>query len=326
MLENTVFTCYPEEMRSIAQLVLFFTICFLVIFIGAGMVRFLQLSVDAAKAIPAKSPVTLPELIAAIRKLLPLALYFTILLALSYTVRRSISFLPAFITLFILAGVFTFGSVWGLLRAANLRPIPVPGFSSAQTLGSKGLILSQGNTTLVLLGNPGDGGGPRVIYRPGQSLIYQGEPAGPQNTAVPRTPFRTENARPTDGMFSDCSLAMNQLEYRFKSGLLSFGLYGGALILLLLSLRFTMNLSSWPMANLFSGAVVFRGVLAFEIFIDSQEIQSFLGALLGPRIPSFFISPIVFGGIGAIIIVYTLLVYSIQGKYPAKNRNKKRGR
>jgi hypothetical protein len=76
------------------------------------------------------------------------------------------------------------------------------------------------------------------------------------------------------------------------------------------------------MANLFSGAVVFRGILAFESFIDSREVQRFLGDFLGSRIPSFYISPSIFGGLGVIIMIYTLLVYSAREKDP-KPRNRK---
>jgi hypothetical protein len=160
-----------------------------------------------------------------------------------------------------------------------------------------------------------------VISYPGEPLIYQ-EVSGPESAALPQAPFRNEHSFLTGSIFSDFSLTANQLESRFRSGLFSFGLYGGALILLLLSLRFVMELSSWPMANLFSGAVVFRGILAFESFIDSREIQNFLGDFLGSRIPSLCISPIIFGGLGVIIIIYTLLVYSARGKNP-KTRSRK---
>jgi hypothetical protein len=311
-------------MKSIAQLVLFFTICFLLIFAGAGAVRFLQLSVDAAKTIPIGPPPALEDFISALRELLPLALYITILLTLSYAARRDTPFLLATFVLLILAGAFTFGSVWGLFQAKNLKPMPGTGVSreaSFQTLGKRGLILSQRNTVIVLLGNPADSGGPQVISYPGEPLIYQ-EVSALESAALPQAPFRNEHSFLTSGIFSDFSLTANQFESRFRSGLFSFGLYGGALILLLLSLRFVMELSSWPLANLFSGALVFRGILAFESFIDSREVQNFLRNFLGSRVPSFYISPIIFGGLGVFIMVYTILVYSVRGKKP-KTRNKK---
>jgi hypothetical protein len=294
--------------------VLFFTICFLLIFIGAGAIKYLELSVNAAKAIPAGPPFTLPDFIAAIREMLPLALYFTLLLTLSYAARRNIAFFPAFITLFILAGAFMYSSIWGLLQAENLNSTVISNLSGpSQTLGQRGLILSQNSTAIVLLENPGSGGGPQVISYPGQPLVYR-EVSGPETIALPQAPFRNENAFMTSGILPDFSLTANQLESRFRSGLLSFGLYGGALILLLLSLRFVMELSSWPMANIFSGAVIFRGILALETFIDSREVQSFLGAFLGPRVSPFLISPIVFGGIGVIVLIYTLLVHAVREK------------
>jgi hypothetical protein len=315
-------------MKTIAHLVLFFTICFLLIFAGAAAIKYLELSVNVAKTIPAGPPFTFLDFIAAIREMLPLTLYFTLLLTLSYAARRNISFFPAFITLFIMAAAFTFGSVWGLLQAENLNSAAVSGFSgpsqTLQPLGSRGLILTQGNSAIVLLGNPGSGGGPRVISEPGQSLVYQEEPPGPQSIR-PQAPFRNEQAFLTSGIFPDFSLVAKQFESRFRFDLISFGFYGGALILLLLSFRFVMELSSWPMANLFSGAVIFRGILAFETFVDSREVQNFLGAFLGPRIPPFCISPIVFGGIAVIILIYTFLVYAVRSRGTEK-KSKSRGR
>jgi hypothetical protein len=321
-------------MKSLARLVLFFTTCFILIFFCTGGIKLLQLSVEAAKAIPALSRPSLPEFISAIQELFPLTFYCTLLLALSYAVRRKIPFFLTFITLLVLAGLFSFGSIWSLLHAKNLKSPQVIGFPGLsyppKTLGSKGLILPHGDTVTVILGDPNDRESPRVISRPGYPLVYQGKSAVSVAAALPQAPFKEEDTWLTNGIFSDLSHTVDQLESRFRSGLLSLSLYEGALILLLLSLRFVMQLSSWPMANLFSGAVAFRGVLAFETFIDSGEVQSYLGTFIGPRVPSFLISPIVFGAAGVIIIIYTLLIYSIKRKSPAKRalrtRNSKRRR
>jgi hypothetical protein len=169
---------------------------------------------------------------------------------------------------------------------------------------------------MVVLGDPADIRSSRVVSIPGRPLIYQEVPSGPNNTilALPPAPFRDEGAYFLSGIFVDFSLAARQFNARLEEGLIPFGLYAASLILLLVSLRFVLDLSSWPLANLFLGAVVFRGILALEVFVDSREIQDLLSTLLGNRVPGFCISPLVFCGLGLLILLYTVLVYLARPK------------
>jgi hypothetical protein len=323
-------------MKSLARLMLFFTLCFIIFFTLAGALKYLQLSVDAARTIPSGPLVTLPEFIAAFYEVFPLILYGAVLLTLSYTVRRSIPLSISILGLFVLTCAATLGISLGFLHLTKAHSIPAALFSSKnpslgrKTLGSPGLILSQGDTVMVVLGDPGQAGSTRVVSIPERPLIYQEIPSGPNNTilALPSAPFRNEESYLMDGLFIDAKLSAAEFEIRLRENRLSFWAYGAALILLLVSLRFVLELSSWPLANLFLGAVVFRGILAFEIFIDSRIVQDFILTFFDNRIERFIVSPLIFSGLGIITLLYTLLAH-LAGDKPRESRgrssrNKKR--
>jgi hypothetical protein len=301
-------------MKSLARLVLFFSVCFVTVFVLASAASFLNLALDAARTIPAGPVLTLPEFVTAARGTIPFAVYFSILLSLSFSARRRIPIPLTVPCLCILAVLFTLAVSLGGSHARNL--ISPPPSELHRTLGYPGLILSQGDTVMLVLGDPADIRSSRVVSIPGRPLIYQEVPSGPNNTvlALPPAPFRNGGAYALNSLFIDFSLAAGQFDAHLKAGLIPFGLYMGALILLLVSFRFVLDLSSWPLANLFFGAMVFRGILAFETFIDSREVQQLILSFLGPWAPELSISPLIFCSLGVLIILYTVLVYLARPK------------
>jgi hypothetical protein len=92
---------------------------------------------------------------------------------------------------------------------------------------------------------------------------------------------------------------------RVSQGMKSFLIYEGALIFLLTSLRFVLDLSNWPLANLFLGALAFRGILTLEKFLNGGDVQKLLSSFLGDRIPVSYITPMVFCVFAALICLYT---------------------
>ena len=105
----------------------------------------------------------------------------------------------------------------------------------------------------------------------------------------------------------DFSLSARELKGRLEKSFFSFAVYIASLILLLASLRFLLELSEWPLANLFLGALVFRGILALEVFLNSGEINVLVGSFLTERVPPMLHTPAIFGALAVLIIVYTLL-------------------
>ena len=292
-------------MKNFAKLTLLFSLSFSILFSAALLLRFLSTWIDIARAIPV---VVLPGQDAAdlAWRALPAALYLTILLILSYSARRKISFpLTLFCTL-AMASIFTIGVAAGLDRAENLRPVLRP---ASPIQAGPGLILSRLNNYIILLRDTSDIQGPRLVSIPDQPFIYQEIPRGPNNTilGLPAISFGNEPPWFIRSLNMDFSLNAEEMRSRFEYNFNYFAVYIFSLILLLGSLRFLLELSNWPLANIFLGALVFRGILALEIFLNSREINALIGSFLGGILPSMLITPLVFSGLSALLIIYTML-------------------
>jgi hypothetical protein len=168
----------------------------------------------------------------------------------------------------------------------------------------------------VLLEDPSNIEGPRVVSLADRPLAYQEVPRGPDNTilALPPIPFRNETTPLLNSLVVDFALSARQFEERRNAGFIPFLIYSFSLIFLLVSLRFVLETSRWPLANLFWGALVFRGILSLETFLNGREVQAFLESFLENRLEPSLITPAIFGALGLIILFYTALTY------PARKR------
>ncbi|GHU53769.1 hypothetical protein FACS189496_5270 [Bacilli bacterium] len=246
---------------------------------------------------------TLPELLSAVQWALPVTIYTALLLGLSYSIRRHIPFILAMIILVLLTGTFSVGICLGIDGLGNVSFLP----KDPKLQSKPGLIMTQGDTRIILLGEAAETG--RVVSLPGQPLIYQESSAGPDNTVIPLppAPFRTTMDWTLQSLTIDFSLTGRELARRFNGGLESFLIYGLSLIFLLVSLRFILNLSNWPLANLFLGALAFRGILSLETFLNGEQAQTFLISFLADRVPTPYITPLIFCALAVLICLYTSL-------------------
>jgi hypothetical protein len=303
-------------MKNIARLILFFSLVCAILFLSSAALRYLHIWIDEVRMLPSRPRMALPDFIAAARWALSLTLYFSLLLGLSYAARLNTGFLSrsrkfpaplAMICLFVLSLAFSGGVSLGLERLGTL----IPSWDTPRPLGGPGLLLTQGDTAIVLLRGPAEERGPRVAAIPDRPLIYQEQPLGPNNTilSLPPVPFRDESPWFLRSLAIDFSLTGRQFEARLREGLVPFLIYAGALIFLLVSLGFIMKLSNWPLANLFLGCLAFRGILAGEIFLNSPEIQDLFASFLENRLPLSYAVPLIFCVFGVLINLYTFLVF-----------------
>lgn len=290
---------------------IFFSLSFALLFLAAILLGYLSYWINVARIVPVGSlPGTDATDLA--WKALPAALYLSILLTLSLSARRKIPIPLTLFCIFVLACIFTVGASLGISRAGNLKPALNP-VSPVQ--GSPGLILSRSDNAMILLRGTTDTRGPRVVSIPGRPLIYQEVPLGPNNTilSLPPLPFGNDTPWLVRSLDIDFSLCAGELKSRLGESLVSFEAYAFSLILLLASLRFLLELSQWPLANLFLGALVFRLILSLETFLNTREINTLIGSFLTGRIPSMLITPLVFCALAVLVIIYTLLARVARG-------------
>ena len=283
--------------------------------------RLLGLWIDSVRLI---STVFEPSelLLNAVMMALPAALFFSILLTLSYTVRRKI---PAFFSIFFIvlfSGVFTFGFFMAIERIQTLDlSFGASNRLSENLRSKKGLIISRQDMAVVLLSEDntanrnslGLSDFPRVVSFPERSLIYQEAALGP-NTSIPPLPFADRTPWLVRSILIDFTITAREFHARYSKGLISLGIYGLSLIFLLASLRFILDLCSWPLANIFLGAVVFRLVLSLGVFLNTPEALVFVNTFLQNRIPNPLIAPAVFCVLGSLILVYTFLIFIARSK------------
>jgi len=295
-------------MRGLAKLSILFTLTFLIIFLAAAGIKFLSLRVEWAQNLPLKPETTLTLLIAAAHWALSLTMHLTILLSLSYGARKD--YFPPMVVICVtaLSLLFHFGVSTALYQWKN---VPSAVTVEKQT-GEKGLILSnnlnRNETAVILLEGPAEPLGPRVTAIPEQPLRYL-ESTSNVNLDLPPIPYGDDTPWFLKSVSIDLKLSEAQIFRRFLEGRHSYFIYAGALIFLLSSLGFAIKFSVWPLANIFLGALAFRGILAVETFLNTPEMQEILGSFLGDMLPVSMAVPAAFFSFGMLINVYAILVF-----------------
>jgi len=298
-------------MRGFAKLSILFTITFLIFFLVSAGIKFLSLRVQWAQSLPLKPETSLTLLIAAAHWALSLTIHITILLSLSYGARRKYFAPMVLISVMLLSLLFHFGVSSALYQWKNV-PSAV---KAGKQVGENGLILSnnlnRNETAVILLNGPAEPLGPRVTAIPEQPLQYI-ESTPNVSLDLPPIPFGDDTPWFLKSVSIDIKLSEAQIYKRFTEGRFSYLIYAGALIFLLSSLGFAIKFSVWPLADLFLGALAFRGVLAVETFLNTPEMQEIIGSFLGDKLPVSMAVPAVFIAFGLLINVYAILVYVIK--------------
>ncbi|MDR3333455.1 MAG: hypothetical protein LBT13_01010 [Treponema sp.] len=277
------------------------------IYFGALIVTFISVQVDALRM--AWSEVTIGVFIAAIPGILPVTLYLAILLGLNYTARKGLGSLPSMLCIGVLSGLYTLIVSLGIGWLGNI-PIPLPSEKPIR-LGEPGLILSAADSAMVLLDDPADIQSPRVISLPNQPLVYQVSQHSVEAQVIELFPAPFKHKQ---GIINDFSRSAEQFNTRLNRGFSSFIIYVFGLIFLLISLRFLMVMSSWPLANLCVGTLIFRGVLALEGLLNSPRTLAFLAPVLSDRLHPALVSPLAFYTLGVLSILFTVLIHLIRGR------------
>jgi len=300
--------------RKLLKLVLFYSLCFAILFLIATGLRFLVLRIEWVRALLPEREAVLTEIITAARWALSLTVYGGVLLGLSYAVRQKVFAPVAISCVAVMTIAFTFGIGQLLEDWENVPPAKIP----APPLGSPGLILSNNvrpaATVLILLEGPAKPAGSRVVATPGRPLLYQEKFAGKDMSllSLPPAPFSDNCPWFLKSLAIDLRLHAVNLRQYLNDGLLSFLMYAGTLVFLLCSLMFILRFSAWPLANLFLGCLAFRGILALELLFKTPEMQDVFDSFLQNRLPLPLVVPLIFCGVGLLSLLYSFLVYLVK--------------
>ena len=297
--------------KKLVNLALFFSIGFAILFLTSTGLRFLTLRVEWIRALSREQDTMLIDLITAARWALSVALYGGVLIGLSNAARKEVFAPEAILCVMLLAISYTYGIGLMLKSWENIPFATTP----TQSLGKPGLILANSarstSTVIVLLKGPSQAGGSRVVATPGKPLLYQEEFAGKDLSlySLPPAPFSDDNPWFLKSLAIDLRLNAEILQQCINHGLLSFLMYAGALIFLLCSLMFIFKLSAWPLANFIVGCLVFRGILALEIFFNTPEMLEIFDSYLHNFLPLSTVTPLIFCVVGVLASLYTFLAF-----------------
>jgi hypothetical protein len=294
--------------KKIAKLFLLFSLTFVILFLLSAGLGFLRIVIAAMSAVPARQTVYLADFLSAAEWALPFTLYADILLSMNYAHRNKLARAGSFLALFVMAFGFAAVTALSINHAGKLSAPPL--VIRYDTPGRPGLVLTGQGVTVVLLDDPSVALGERVVSLQDRALLYQAEPTGIDGKPLPlpAPPFTIQHTALFDSLYLDFSLAGKELSARFAAGFAPYAVYSGAIIFILLSLAAVLNIGAWPLANIFLGAVLFRLVLAFDVFISGRDTAEYLAGFLGRWIPAHFVTPFILGAIGALLAVYSWLV------------------
>ena len=305
-------------MRKISKLATFFSLSFIILFLIAAGIRFLVIRIEWLRLFSQQPETVFSELIAAARWALSFGLFGGILLGLNYVIRKTVNIPLSILCIALLSVSFTSGLSLGLEYLEN---VPAEK-NTVKPPGGPGLILFSpqrpDGTSFVLLQGPEMPDGARVASVPGRALQYQPELPGRDLSfsGIPSVSFGVDNPWFMESLAIDIRLNAENLQNRLTEGIMPFLIYLAALIFLLNSFVFIQKLSVWPIANLFLGFLVFRGVLAIDVFFNSHDMQEVFASFLQNRFPVSYIVPIIFITFSLLIYLYTFFVYL------AKRQNK----
>jgi hypothetical protein len=309
--------------KNFAKLVLFFSFSFIGILAFASALALLeewagQAALFPPPADPSGSGSFTGNLVLYLTSALPAAFYLSILLGQSYAARWRMAYPAVFCVMLVFSLVLSGGAFFGLESLKRMGGLSLTLKPPPADLAKPGFMLNPGSRVsgieTVFLTDPYEPWGPRVF----QSFSGAEHSLGYQSRGIPfgqvRLPFMEEKSGLFDSIDRDLERSGGVFSAWFAEGFLAYGIYAGALGALLLSLGCLVNISFWSLANLFFAALAFRGALALENLLNQPNIHRLLASFAGGIVPESLINPLLFCALGALILLYSGLVYLARGR------------
>jgi len=241
------------------------------------------------------------------------AFYLVILLGLNYAARRRIVFPAAFAVIFVFIILLSGAAFFGM-ESLEKMGVNISIKKPLAEAAKPGFILNSGAMSgyqTAFLENPQKPDGAAVIIIEGQKFNYQSQGV-PVNRN--RLPIFAEKRGIFYNIARDIEHSSRFFSAWFNSGLWFYGVYAGSLAAFLLSLGCLVNISFWSLANLFFGALAFRGALTLENFLNQNNIHDMLSSFAGNLIHPSLINPLIFSSLSVLILLYSGLVYLARGR------------
>jgi hypothetical protein len=289
----------------------FVCLWFIIMFVVLTIAHFMAIRIEQARILSfSQQESKIDSLLTAGWRALSLSIYVPMLFGLSYSARYKVPIFPSIIYMIVLS-LFWIG-FFSLILCVIQRGSPWP-TEASQPFGEAGLIVMDGDQYQVLLQNP-DVPGTLVIVPSNSPLRYEDTQAG---FGVPAVFFRDDSVDFIEGIMNNFTRTGEQCGVRLRESFVSFFLYILALVFCLSTLRFVFEASSWPLTNLFLGALLFWGVLELETLLDSEQVRAFISAISGDSFPMFTVVPLALCVLGLVFLLLSFGNYFIKRRRTA---------
>ncbi|MDR1399843.1 MAG: hypothetical protein LBJ41_07975 [Treponema sp.] len=301
-----------QKLPIFVRLIRFVCLWFISAFVVLTTAYFLAIRIDLARMLSfTQQEAKIDSLLTAGWRSLPLSVYITMLFGLSYCAQYKFPIFLSIIHMVVLSLLWI--GFFSLILSVIQRGSPWP-TETSHHLGGVGLITVDGDQSQVLLQVP-DLSGMQVIAPPNSPLMYEDTQVG---LGVPSVFFRNDTMYfIMERILGNFTHAGEQCGVRLRESFLSFFLYILALVFCLSTLRFVFDASSWPLANLFLGALLFWGVLKLETLLDSEQARTFISAINGEAFPMFLVVPLALFILGLVFLLLSFGNSSLKKRWAA---------
>jgi hypothetical protein len=286
-----------QELPVFIRVIRFVCLWFIITFVVLTIAHFMVIRIELARVLSfSPQEAKIDSLLTAGWRSLSLSIYTTILFGLSYSARYKfpVSLSTIFVMVLSLLCIGLFSLTLSVIQRGSPRPA-----ETLQYLGGAGLITVDGDRSQVLLQSPGLSG-MRVIAPPNSPFSYEGIQ---ESLGSPSVFFRNDSVYVIGTIVDKLIHAGEQCGARLRENFFSFFVYILALVFCLSTLRFVFDASSWPLANLFLGVLLFWGVLEVESLLDSEQARTLINAISKGIFPLFLVVPLALCVLGLVFLL-----------------------
>jgi hypothetical protein len=305
-----------KEVADIFRLIRIICLWFIIAFALFTAVNFLSLKIQVVRSLWLLHG-NMELFASAVWSSLPPVIYLVILIGLSYSARRGIAIPRSFICVCLLSILWL--TLFTLMFSSAQKVTDLLFNNTPLSLGDRGLIMEHEDNIIVLVGGLNEPDRGQVIAKTGEPLRYElannaisSASLRNEAEAAPLIFFRRDSVQLLGSMQVAFERVSRQFNARLSESPLSFYVYAVSIIFCLCCLRFVFNLSTWPLANLFLGALLFRGVLEIGNLFELEFARSFLLRFWIDEIPVSMLEPVLFCALGLLFTLAAGIAFLIK--------------
>lgn len=202
------------------------------------------------------------------------------------------------------------GAVIGLGEGLDRleQSLKLAGAAAAQTPLRTGQIRSYGTGSAVLADRDTGPDSDWVIVQPGKPLSLRRMDAS-MAADLSITTLQRNVPASMRGLIADLAAYAERFRAHREAGRLPYMAHILSLVFFLASFRFVLQITKWPLADLFLGTILFRWLVSLDLFVGSPEALGYIADLSGSLVPRIYTQPFGMAVLAVLLNVFMFLNY-----------------